>query len=342
MKEKYTFKKNIFAGVVVGLGIAIYMILYVVSLSYEFQDVVWIRVMKTASLIGVSILATSMLSVYFIEVKNRNDSYHDFIYNELLSTPSFYEKLDNATQKKILKDLEKNLYFEGDEILSEIYAEMRGKMPKFKEHFFYYDDYNVTVNCKVKDNQIQKSITKTFNLKSYDDTVTISNYPLANHVCENENQNATIFDFSAKMMNKNGVYNEIDVKIDKSQIIDAMDKKCGYNSKTTVAMKDDLVLYKDKSVKITVNYKTIVDITDKMFILTTRAPCRKSNFTFGLSSENNSHNKFKLVPCAFGFVDDAKNSHNDPDNEHMVTLTFPNWIFPKDGVVIELQEKAQK
>ena len=321
MKERYSFKRNMFAWIVVGLGVLIYIILYVVSLSYDFQDAVWIRVIKTASLVGVSILATAMLSVYFIEVKNRNDSYHDFIYNELLSSPSFYEKLDNVTQNKILKDLEKNLYFKGDEILSEIYSEIRGKMPKFKEHFFYYDDYNVTVNCKIQDNQIQKTITKTFDLKSYDDIVKIPSFPLANHVCESENQDATIYDFFAKMIDKNGVQSDVDFRVDKSPITDAMDKKCGYNSKTTVVMKDDLELHKDKSIKITVNYKTMVDITDKMFILIARAPCRKSNFNFSLSSENNSHKKFKLVPCAFGFVDDAKNSHNDPRDDSNIRRT---------------------
>jgi len=321
---------------------------YVLCLFAEYQQTVlaaqgelqhlikWVSILKNVILVFISIFGTAILSMVLIEVSSKNNLYEDIILADILESDEFYNNLNHLKKERILRKLEDNMFFQGNPVLSEMYAEVKTKLPVVKQEKYYYESYDSSIICKLEGNKIIKTITKTICLKSFEGTEHITDYVLANHVCRSVEKNCTIVGLTA-YLNRN--QEQEPTKEATTVPIDAMEKKCGYNLKSTISLVRPLVLRHDETTTLTVHYTTSVSIKDKSFIFRAPVACKTSRFQFELDSNDDARKRFRVISCGFGFADSASKTHNDPSSDHSVNLTFENWTFPQDGVVIILEEK---
>lgn len=113
--------------------------------------------------------------------------------------------------------------------------------------------------------------------------------------------------------------------------------KSGYTNSHLYSYTGELLLTPEKQNIINVEYTTIVPINYTSFSCRLSCPSHKFSFRFRLIGQNIENYNLNLK--AFGFIDDGSSTPNHHDDDPSVSVSLEDWVFPCDGVSVELTQK---
>ena len=285
-------------------------------------------------LVVLSILGTCFFTAWIIEVRSRNEMYDSHLSNDILGNPEIYRNMDESTQKEMLSILENILLFRDKPHLSGMYENIKEKFITLSSEEYYYDDCRYTVNCTITQEGILKSITRTIRIKSYDASCKISSIPLVTWSGSKLSGNVVPFKFSSATLDGKAIEQDKIGIIEKTpdQVVSV---NSGYDLKYTYFYKPELELFDDKIRTISVSYNTVVPLDDIVYTCRANVPCRSFTVDFRVCAPDN----YKVLARAFGFFDSAVHSPIVED-DRQISVSFNDWIFPQDGVVITFAPKS--
>lgn len=100
-----------------------------------------------------------------------------------------------------------------------------------------------------------------------------------------------------------------------------------YNSKKQYFYNGEIKFYNDRDTIIIFEYVARTEKSDNYSIFRSATPCKKFSVEFKVNGS------YKVIPVAFGFCDNANRSPNT-QNKKDASVSFSDWIFEDDGVVI--------
>ncbi len=280
---------------------------------------------KDILLVVISTIGVSLLSNVLIECRSQNKFLMELMANEVISSPEFYERMDEESKKKMYAALEYDL-FSQNRVLCEMYRSMRDKLSR-KTDRYYYTKCAYSVTCTVYDDYIEKSVTRVTHLRSYQKNYTLKDYKIISYSSKAISGHKA---FEKKSLKINNV--TIDAsKCEERQGKDAynMDEQSEYDCFVDYIYKPKLRISSEEDTIITMVYTTRTTIDDKMSTFRVSYPCQSFSLHFSIKPED----KYRVVGAAYGFLDDADNSINDTSKTNL-TLEFDDWIFKHDGVTV--------
>ena len=290
-------------------------------------------VVKEMLVVVFSIICTTLLTTWLIEVDSRNNMYRDIVCNDFLASDEFYLSLNEEHQKNMLENLERQHYFKGSLERENMYHSITEKLHTLEKDL-YYNDCNYYVSCKIERGMIKKQITRTVKLRSFTKEETLEEYTLVSStfgskvgVAHMELQECQIGDDIIPLSK----ITQEDIPVTKESL-----KKCGYDTCRIFKYKEPIKIYPNKDTTLKLTYHTSVDISDNSYACRVKYPCKNFSLTFSLDRANaKSH---LLSAHAFGFIDDAGKSTNGA-NRDTVNIKFDDWIFNSDGVAVVISKK---
>lgn len=289
-----------------------------------------IETIRDILLVIISICGTNLLLSALVEVKSKNAFLTDIIENDVISAPEFYETMKDENKVKIHNALEEVLYFSYP-VVHNMFSNIRSKLNS-DINSYYFESCSYVVSCSVKDNYIEKEITKKADIKPYDDTFTINDFSVGNFFSR-EIDGIKPFDLTSLEIDGRKIDLKQDVS-EKPNVINNLDEQNEYNLSISYIYNKPLEISKSTATKIVVKCKTRTPIDDKVSTFRVTKPCKK----FSLIYDIKEHDKYRLAVDAFGFLDDADDSTNNSSNSN-ININFNDWIFKHDGVVVSILDK---
>lgn len=290
-----------------------------------------LKTIKDILIILTTILGTNLFMSLLIDVRSKNQIVTDIIENDVISSPEFYEKMSEENKFKMCNALEENLYYKyGKE--QQIFNEIRQKLKKNIDSY-YYESCEYVVTCNIYDTYIEKQITRKVSIKSFDSKYTIKDFPISNYSTKSIDgveafklESFKINDEKINLKNYVGTthYNEVA----------NLDEQNEYDISSRYIYQKPLDIYSDKETIITVKCVSRTSIDDKGATFRVAKPCKHFSLIYTLQQSD----KYRLAVHAFGFLDDAKDSANN-NSKSNINITFNNWIFENDGVVVIILDK---
>lgn len=282
-------------------------------------------------LVVFTILLTTLLTGFFVEVRTKNDLYANAILQDVLVNPFFYKEFSDETKKLMLNELERELLFSNNADVQNMYESIQQKLSSVENTGYYYEECDYHVSCSISKGVITKRINRTIRLRSYEKKLTIRNLMVLNW----SGLESIADHFSLEQIVYNG--QEIsDYTVENIKSTNDTDSFCGYTVSHLCKVTRDVELYSDKNTTISVVYTTKVPISDNLYTCRTSVPCRR--FSVSVNLENSP--EYKLNAVAFGFLD-AAGASPAGINDHEVRIQFEDWVFNKDGVTIAFAPKGQ-
>ncbi len=337
MKQLKKFKTS-WAGMgILVLGDVIAFGLYICCLyaAKAGIDNIALNIVTNILLVLLSVLTTSIISVPLIEVRGKNTLCQQMLAKDVLCTPQVYKALPEQQKAEMLKGLEAEVYFDDNMVKEDMYASIRKKM-QGPEEDYYFTSCEYIVRCYVERDLIRKNVLKKISLRSYK-PVTIPDFPLCVTAFP-EIEGEEYLRVSSLTVNGNECEVKDAVRSEKSKLHDALSKKSGYTTKMQHFYNRTLSLSPDRTAVIVVEYTTVVPQNDKSYICRISAPCQKFKFQFFMDGENKD--QYQAVLSAFGFIDEGSKAAVPHDDMTFVSTELNDWIFPGDGVVINIMERA--
>ena len=206
---------------------------------------------------------------------------------------------------------------------------------------YYYSDYTVSVDCKVEDDYIIKEVKKTYFIVPYDQSYKFiasskkERLVIVSQTCmAGTGENMKINQI--KLGDRNIDLTKDIVKYKEDISDDELPAKQGYKEKYYVCYAKDIETTRKDPIKLSVTYSTKVQKTDLSYVVRVPRLCKKFNLTYTINEKSN------YIPYgnAFGFFDDASKTINT-SNKKKLEFDFDDWIFPLDGVCIEMRKEEQ-
>lgn len=284
---------------------------------------------KDILLVIVSVTGLNLLFSAIIEVKSKNSYLSEIMANDVIASNEFYDYMDNSKKESMYNALEKSLYFK-DDISHEIYKNIRYRL---KENLgeYYFTECSYSVTCTIHDTYIEKEITKTTKIRSYENEHIILNFRITNFTSKKVS-GLEAFELKSVEIN-NKKLNQEDIDTNKSDKAN-LDEQNEYDFSIDYLYNKKLALFSDKDTIITMKYITRTSKDDRMSTFRVGHPCKK----FMLFYSVKQHEKYRIVVNAYGFLDDADNSTNNSSKSD-ITITFSDWIYNYDGVTVVILDK---
>lgn len=330
-------------------GITICMIILVVILSIAYgacsyylnlddisisknniKDIATLKTVQNILLTVVSIFSTNLILSALIEVHSKNALITEIINNDIIASPDFYNSMSNENKEKIYKALEKNL-FTDRLITNEMFVNIRKKLNEIMDDY-YFESCEYIIICNVKDDYIEKEITKKVSIRSYDNEFSIKDFCVGN-VSSKTIQGVETFKLLSLIINNERINLDKYVKNIPGKISNLEDQN-EYDINETYIYNKVLKIFNKKPTTIVVKSKTRTTIDDKNSTFRVTKPCK----SFSLNYTVNQSDKYRLAVDAFGFLDDADDSTNSSAKSN-INIKFKDWIFKYDGVVVSIIEK---
>ena len=334
--KKYKIKSNTIWFVVI---ISVLSIVAYIVCTYYFNlevtgsnnvDVAKFQTAKDVLLVIISLCVSNLLLGMVIEVKSKNSMVSDIILNDVISSPDFYSNMDEEKKHSMYNALKNELYYRND-IKNIIISDITKKIDELPDDY-YYEACNYIVTCSVHDNYIEKDITRKVKLKSYNESYTIKDY------CVGSCSSKKIDGMNSYQINSF----EIDgSKIDLNEIVELrpmevsnLDEQNEYDINKQYIYKQEININNSKATTIQVRCVTRTAIDDKSSTFRVVKPCKNFSLIYSIKQ----HNQYRLGVDAFGFLDDADESANNTSDSN-INITFNDWIFKYDGVVVTILDK---
>lgn len=294
-----------------------------------------VEVLRDVVLVIASILGTTFLTSFMIEIRSKNDLYENIIANDFWGTPIFYRNLNPETKQQILATLERDLIFGENQQLEFMYRNIKEKLQQLSSESYYYEDCSYKVTCKIQKDRIEKCITRTIKIRAYRPNTIISNFPIVTWSGQPLDglTGVTPFTFRHAILDGKEVP-RADIEERESSACSLAGVDSGYSFKITQLFKPSIPISPDKDTIISVSYDTVTPIDDIIYTCRAQVPCKKFSVDFHIISSQ----EYKVYGRAFGFFDAAAHSPI-VESANQTVLAFNDWIFPYDGVVITFTRK---
>lgn len=304
------------------------------SETYTFLP--YFDIAKEILVVVFSVLGSSILSVLFIERRDKNNMISDFVFNDVFSSEDFIKGVTEENKKKMHENLEKSLYFNDSIYKSELYHSIRQKLnANEKDDGCYFEKCEYDVTCKIFDNRIEKKIKKTMRLKSFKKQSNVADFVLGFFRSAKVNGYDSFKVLSITVNGKeydNKYVKEVGVQHKISDI------KSGYDNLKRYEFCQTLDVSRNKPIDIVFCYKTVVPTNDIVYTCRMHRECKNFSFRYKLEPQNGQ--QYRLSAAAFGFADDGNKTPNQKDDEPEISFEFNDWIFEHDGVSVTMVKKG--
>ena len=110
----------------------------------------------------------------------------------------------------------------------------------------------------------------------------------------------------------------------------------GYGIYECKNKKDRKIIFKDKPVRLHLQFVSRVPISDPVYIFKCKRATRNFTIHFDYDPE-----ELKVTPIGFGFMDKAMWNENMKISKfpRSIKIRFKNWLLPGNGVVFVIEEK---
>ncbi len=286
----------------------------------------WYNVIKEVTLILFTILFTNLISNHFIETRSKNELYSKTIVEDVLNNPVFSESLSESVQRQMLSCLEEQVYFKNRHQMREMFSSIRNKLAEIQIAYYYSEcSYDVSYFINQDENIIEKEITRTICIRSYQNSLTLENLLVVKWggLCIPDN-----FRLNEIIVNHNQYLSEADWEIDDAQN-DSHDIICGYTDSYKVTLKIPIQVFSDQDTTIQISYSTKTPLEDVLYSCRTNVPCKR----FSVKCQLVDSPGYELLAAAYGFQDKSPRSIPHPPN---INIVFTDWVFAEDGVTVVL------
>ena len=285
---------------------------------------------KSVLVIVISTIGVNLLSGLLIEVRTKNNYLQEIMTDDVVGSPAFYDNMSDEVREKMYEALEASM-FSKNKMSSQIYRHVREKLNE-EDDTYYYTKCSYSVTCTVYDNYIEKAVTRTTHIRSYEDRITLEDY--------------NVIGYSSKKINGMDSFQKDSLCINGKKIPDSdceerprkeeknLYVQNEYNYSIDYVYKKKLEITSEKDTIIDMKYVTRTSIDDKMSTFRVARPCKE----FKLYYTVNQHDKFRLVGSAYGFLDNADDSNNNSSTSNL-TIEFSDWIFKHDGATVVMLDK---
>ena len=325
--EKFYMSKHtkIWSSATTGFAFVVYVVmLIVIELAARSGGVPYgLYVARDISLVVFTILLTSIITSGLIEVRSKNELYHDTVFHDVISNPAFYREFSDETKEEMLNNLEQELLFSGCRQIQNMYGSIQEKLSEAKEAGYYTTECSYRVSVHISGDVITKEISRTLRLRSYRDTCKVEKLNILKWSGIEISEHFTLLGVELNGMPTKEYGCE--TTRDPSNI----DSFCGYTVSYHYYMEGSLQLSAQKDTVISVSYCTRVPISDNIYTCRSSVPCKK----FSVSARLEDSPGYKINAVAFGFLDTAKRSPTRLA-DHEVHVEFDDWVFNKDGIVV--------
>ena len=329
-KEKFYIGKNtkfwsVFSTALSAI-IYIFLLLSIESFNAKNQIAPYgFFVARDVSLVVFTILSTTILTTFLIEIRSKNELYKDILLNDILSNPLFYNSFGVSEKEQILRELEKELIFSDSAKMQNMYNSIKRKLSIAQNTGYYYERASFRISCTIDIQQeiLVRECVHTTKIRSYADNYSIKNFVLSKWEGINiENC------FALKYIELNGrlidVANEVSVSQNNNE-----SPLGGFTISYIYKLISELNLSRDRDTVIEVSYITRTPLSHNVFKCQSTAPCRH----FSVEAFLQQTTDYELTAAAFGFRDSAERSPRRV-NKQEIHIEFDDWIFDRDGVVI--------
>lgn len=296
-------------------------------------NLVALKTIKDIFVVISSIFGTNLLLSILIDIRSKNQIVTDIIENDVISSPEFYNKMDDEKKIKMLNALEKHLYYKNMNV-QEIFNEIRKKLNnKIKD--YYYESCKYIVSCCIYDTYIEKEIIREVTIKSYDKKYQAKEFCIG-RFSSKEVDGKKSYELKSLKINDEQTDLDNDIELVPCEIL-GLEEQNEYNISYRIIYKKPIMFYNDNDHNTTLVVKclTRTTIDDKCSTFRVAKPCKNFALDYTLQQQT----KHRLTVDAFGFLDDAKKSLNN-NSKNNVHITFDNWIFENDGVVVTILDKS--
>lgn len=300
------------------------------SSEYIIDKIAKLQTLKDILLVIISVCGANLLLSLIIETKSKNSLVTEIMLNDVISSPDFYQKMDDDKKIKMFNALEEHLYFKYN-INHIMFKNMRDKIINMVCDY-YYESCSYIVTCSVYDTYIEKEITKKVSLKSYDKKYTIKDFSIGS--CSSKKidgldpYNLISFEINGEEIDLNKYMAKKSIKVSN------LNKQNEYNVNMEYIYNKPLIIKNNEETILTVKCKTRTAIDDKSSTFRVIKPCKKFSLVYSITQNE----KYRIGVDAFGFLDDADGSANNTSHSN-INITFNDWIFEYDGVVVVILDK---
>lgn len=342
MEKKLTFKRFFLNKNSLGLMSLMAVILFIIYIALFFVaklfetveglSVFWdmlLDLMLNGCMIILSVLAGAIFSAMLIERRSNDSQRLDTLFNEVLSCTDCLDYMSERNKRLLEKRLTGVEYDVQGDILTEVKGKLFDRKPKF-----YFEECTYMVTCTVQKDHIEKKITRTVKIRSYEPQCTIKDFPLVK-MTNKQIAGLSNLEITRVEINGNGVNaNKYKNNGSATQINAPVLLKNNYTTQHCYQYADNLQLKNDKTTTITVTYKTRVEIQDTSYCCRVSEHCKAFHVDFTITNPE----KYNISAAAFGFIDTADNTPNN-DAKNNIKMSFDKWIFKNDGVCINFQKE---
>ena len=302
-------------------------------LEIDMGKIALLETFKEISLVILSVCGFNLLASVIIEVHSKNALISEVITNDVISAPEFYNDMEDDKKVKMFKALEQSLYFDS-EVVHGMFDSIRAKLLTTVDDY-YYEECDYVVSCSVHDSYIEKEITKKLIIKSYKGEYTIDDFCIGNFVGK---KISGMISYELKSLEvdteKKDINNDISYR---TLEMNNLDEQNEYDTSNTLIYNKKLKVSDDKETVIVIKFISRTTVDDKSSTFRVVKPCKKFTLIYSLKQ----HEQYRLSVDAFGFLDNADESANDTSKSNL-NITFNDWIFKNDGVVVTILDKKDQ
>ena len=311
---------------------------YILVSHFEDSLSFWGAIILDVLLVSISVLGTNLLLSILIETKSKNAMFTDFMANDIIASPEFYNNLSDKSKRKMLDALTLSTDLKGNADMLKMTKTVQQKLLEIKKDYYFENcDFNVSIEDKGP--YFEKTITRQIIICPYADELQIDNFSFVK-VCILEDPAIKPFTWSSiKISDSHSCINvnvHSDIEEQELKTTNDISQKNGYNFAKEYLYKKPIKIKKDSQHLTTISLSYIIRCPKNDIFSTyrTAAPCKN----FSVKCTISPIEKYKLYTGAFGFMDDAKNSPNN-NLDHEINISLKDWAFAEDGVAIAIHEK---
>lgn len=338
--KPYHVKKNV--GVLLAIIFVVCALLFV-SLDYVKVEgrpdyvVQIVKAVQQLSLLISSIIGTNFIISLALEKENKNNAFQEFFKNDFIDSTEFKNLIPIDRQKRISDNYRNREVFKNNSILAEMSDFIEHRLCKHVGNF-YYEKCEQNVSCSLDNFMIKKEINRVLEIKSYQKSCEIEKFLLLSIYTKqiNGSLGCEINELKIKKTNEAnfktldiGKYVEINID---NNIEETLKKKNGYDCLVTYRLRNPIQLTDENSFIVKISFNVVSFNNDCTSVFRLQVPCKKYILQF------TSPNNYIVKPNAFGFIDRSQQALNN-ENPCNAKIEFDSWVFPDEGVIIEMQKK---
>lgn len=342
-KKKASYAVNITGVIATTFSILILCVLYLLF-DENNRGVIW-QIFNSIALGSLPLGIISIIFSYF----DKMSYVREHVANAIFDSKG-YLYFNEEQQRKIKNEIERNLCLKDDDPHN-LYSTVQNSLDEITQDV-YINELILHIDCKLINHCFEKIVDETFeyilpstrkeSIRSIELSELIPSHLLQNpklqkcddieRKCQECTNKSCIRDYKLSVDNK-----DIDMQLveKEPQFLSIEDYKQEYRYECK-NKKDRKIIFKDKPVRLHLQFVSRVPISDPVYIFKCKRATRNFTIHFDYDPE-----ELKVTPIGFGFMDKAMWNENMKISKfpRSIKIRFKNWLLPGNGVVFVIEEK---